>query len=290
LQSRTGKALSGYFPEVTRLLREYLPAETVLDGELIIWEADRGRTSFAALQRRVTAGPRVVRMAREHPAHFIVFDVLAAPGATLMDRPFAERRARLEALLTGAPPALQVCPQTADLAVAQEWIDAWQQAGVEGLVAKRIDGRYQPGRRAWRKLRAKTTTEAIIGGLTGTVSDPQTLLLGRYDTAGRLRYVGHTHNLALAQRREVAALLTRSPQRRAGGIDHPWPQPLPASWSGQFDRPEPLAYVQVEPDVVLEISVDAAYEHGRWRHRVHAVRPRLDMSVYDVPLATRDER
>jgi ATP-dependent DNA ligase len=168
-----------------------------LDGELIVWDADRGRTSFAGLQRRVTAGPRVVRMAREHPAHFIAFDVLSEAGVILMERPFAERRARLEALLTGAPPALQVCPQTADLAVAQEWIDAWQLAGVEGLVAKRLDGRYQPGRRAWRKLRAKTTTEAIIGGLTGTVSDPETLLLGRYDTVGRLRCVDRTTALGL---------------------------------------------------------------------------------------------
>jgi len=149
-------------------------------------------------------------------------------------------------------------------------MQAWAAAGVEGLVAKRLDGRYEPGRRAWRKLRTKTTTQAIVGGVTGSVSDPQTLLLGRYDTSGRLRYVEHTHELKAAQRRELAPLLTRSPQRRAGGIDHPWPQPLSASWFGQLERPRLPAYVQVEPNVVVEISVDAAFEHGRWRHRVHA--------------------
>ncbi|BCB74500.1 ATP-dependent DNA ligase [Phytohabitans flavus] len=289
LQSRSGRALSSYFPEITRLVREHVPEGTVLDGELIVWEADRGRTSFAALQRRVTAGPSVVRMARESPAHFVVFDVLAEAGTVLLAQPLGERRARLEVLLADAPATLQLCPQTTDLNVADEWMQSWPAAGVEGIVAKRLDGRYQPGRRTWRKWRARSTTEAIVGGVTGSVSDPATLLLGRYDTNGRLRYVGRSHQLVVVRRRELAPLLARSPQRRRGGIDHPWPQPLPASWSGQWDRPEPLPYVQVEPTVVVEIAVNGAFEHGRWRHPVHVVRPRLDMSVFDVPLGTRDE-
>jgi ATP-dependent DNA ligase len=288
LQSRSGKGLSGWFPEITRLVRDHVEPGTVLDGELIIWDADRGRTSFANLQRRIVAGARVARMARDHPAHFVVFDVLAEAGAVLLDRPFVERRAHLEALLRGAPLALQLCPQTSDLALAEEWMRTLAAAGVEGVVAKRLDGRYQIGRRAWRKLRTRTTTQAIVGGITGMISAPQTLLLGRHDASGRLRYVGHSHGLSPAQQRELAPLLTRSPQRRRGGIDHPWPQPLPASWSGQLERREPLAYIQVEPEVVLEISVDAAFEHGRWRHRVHPIRPRTDMSVFDVPLTVRE--
>lgn len=287
LQSRSGKPLAGYFPEVTRLVRGQVPAGAVLDGELIIWDPVRERTSFASLQRRITAGARVLRLARETPAQYVVFDVLATADGVLTDRPLLERRAVLEALLDGAPPALVLCPQTSDADEAWEWVAAWARAGVEGLVAKRLDGRYETGRRTWRKLRTKTITEAIVGGVTGTLSQPETLLLGRFDSsAGRLRYVGRTHALSLVQRRELAYLLTTAPQRRAGGVDHPWPQPLPASWSGQFQHPEPLSYIQVEPAIVVEINADTAFEHRRWRHRVHLHRARVDMSIYDVPLLT----
>ncbi|MGS2619230.1 hypothetical protein ACVCAH_32595 [Micromonospora sp. LZ34] len=95
---------------------------------------------------------------------------------------------------------------------------------------KRLDGRYEPGRRVWRRFRAYGTTEAIIGGVTGAISDPDTLLSGRYDRRGRLRYTGRMH---------------------------------PLSWSGQLDRPEPLRYHQVEPTVVADIDVDTAYEQHR---------------------------
>ncbi|GLH98834.1 hypothetical protein Pa4123_41090 [Phytohabitans aurantiacus] len=255
-----------------------------MDGELIIWDQARGRTSFADLQRRVTAGPRLVRLVREHPANYVLFDLLADPNGVLLGRPLAERRGRLERLLENAPPGLQLCPQTHDLSEAHEWMRTWPAAGVEGVVAKRLNSRYEPGRRRWCKLRVKTTTEAIIGGVTGTVSDPETLLLGRHDLTGRLRYVGRTHTLTASLRRELSARLTRSPQRRAGGVDHPWPQPLPPSWSGQLERSEPLPYVQVEPDTVIEIQVDTAYEHTRWRHRVQAIGYRAELSVFDVPL------
>ncbi|MGC5022982.1 hypothetical protein [Micromonospora sp. DT47] len=90
--------------------------------------------------------------------------------------------------------------------------------------------------------------------------------------------------LTTRQRLELATLLSplRLPHRGAG--THPWPAPLPAAWSGQFDRPEPLLYDQVEPTVVADIEVDTAFEHHRWRHRVRFARPRADLSVYDVPL------
>jgi ATP-dependent DNA ligase len=149
-----------------------------VDGELIIWNQASGRTSFADLQRRITAGPRIVRQAREHSATYVLFDVLADPTGVLITRSLAERRRRLERLLEGAPPALQLCPQTQDLAQAREWMRTWTVAGIEGIVAKNIKGRYEPGRRRWQRLRLKTTTEAVIGGVTGTVSDPDFLLLG----------------------------------------------------------------------------------------------------------------
>ena len=165
---------------------------------------------------------------------------------------------------------------------AAEWVTAWTAAGVEGLIAKSPRGRYTPGRRGWLKIKTRVGAEAIIGGVTGSISQPETVLLGRFDATGRLRHVGRSHPLSQRQQRELALVLSRSPQRRRGGIDHPWPQPLPAGWSGHFQKPEPLTYVQVEPTTVAEVD----------RHRARPTplappRPptlRLDLSVYDVPL------
>lgn len=83
-------------------------------------------------------------------------------------------------------------------------------------------------------------------------------------------------------------MLTRSPQRRRGGIDHPWPQPLPGGWSGHFQKPEPLHYAQVEPTVVVEVDTDTAMDRHRWRHLVYYRRVRADLSPYDVPLLVSD--
>lgn len=282
LQSRAGKNLTVYFPDITRAVRA-LPPGVVLDGELVVWEG--GRTNFALLQRRVTAGTGLLGITREYPAHYVVFDLLAdVGGQVLLDRPLAERRARLANLLTGAPPQLTLSPQATDVEEAAEWLSTWAVAGIEGVVVKHLDGRYEPGRRGWSKLRSKCTVETIIGGVTGSMADPDTLLVGRFDRRGRLRYTGRTHPLSAVQRPILAGLLAPFGHGRSRGAVHPWPQPLPASWSGQLDRPEPLRYVQVEPTVVAEVQVDTAYEHHRWRHRVWFVRPRMEMSVYDVPL------
>jgi len=283
LQSRSGKPLGMYFPDITRVVRAALPANVVLDGELIVWDQDR--TSFALLQRRVASGARVLQIARQHPAHLVVFDLLQdADGTSLLDQPLAVRRDRLTDLLDGAPVELTLCPQTTSTDVAHEWLAAWTPAGIEGVVAKSLAGRYQPGKRGWLKYRTTFSTEAIVGGVTGSISDPQTLLLGRFDVHGRLRYVGRTHPVAPHLRRAVTALLVPAAHRRAGGVEHPWPRPLPARWSGQLGQPQPLNYQQTAPTLVAEVQVDGAYEYHRWRHGVRYLRPRTDLSVYDVPL------
>ncbi|WP_212828783.1 hypothetical protein [Polymorphospora rubra] len=110
-------------------------------------------------------------MARSHPAHFVVFDLLSAPGGeSLLDRPPHERRSRLAWLLIDAPPNLVLCPQTTDVHEAREWLRTWPEVGVEGVVVKRCGGRYEPGRRGWRKIRAYRTVEAAVGrpGSAGT--------------------------------------------------------------------------------------------------------------------------
>lgn len=283
LYSRQGRDLTRYFPETVEHLA-HLPPGVIVDGELIVWDTERGRTSFTALQRRVVAGRALAREAAERPAHLVVFDLLAdAGGQTLTGQPLVLRRARLETLLADAPPHLQVCPQTADVGQARRWMHEWADAGVEGLVVKDLAGRYTPGKAGWSKLKTRTTTEAIIGGVTGHAADPQVLLLGRLDPAGRLRYVAQTHSVAAAQRRELAELL--QPIACHGPtVRHPWPQPLPASWNGQLDDRQPQPYIQVQPVIVAEVDVDTAYDvdHGRWRHRTRYLRVRLDLCVGDV--------
>ncbi|MEU4477558.1 ATP-dependent DNA ligase [Micromonospora sp. NPDC023966] len=279
LQSRAGRDLTGYFPDVTATLRS-LPAGTVLDGELIVWA--EGRTDFALLQQRVTAGRRLAALADRHPAHFVAFDLLSSPdGEPLLDLPLAERRHRLTGLLSDAPAGLVLCPQTGDPAEAREWLRTWTDAGVEGIVVKRCDGRYEPGRRGWQKLRAHRTVETLVGGITGPVTDPDTLLVGRCDDRGRLRYLGRTHPLHRQQRRELAGLL-----RPTTAPEHPWPQPLPGGWTGQLNPAPPLPYTPVRQDLVVEVEADTAYEHGRWRHRVRHLRPRLDLAPDDLPVLT----
>ncbi|MGC4797158.1 ATP-dependent DNA ligase [Micromonospora saelicesensis] len=280
LQSRAGRDITTYFPDITQAITEAVEPGTVLDGELVVWEGER--TNFAHLQRRVTAGAQLPDITRRHPAHYVAFDLLSAPPVRpLLDRPLHERRALLTQLLADAPAQLTLSPQTTDLDQAAEWLTTWTAAGIEGVVIKRLDGRYEPGWRGWQKVRAYRTTEAIIGGVTPSIDNPETLLLGRCDQHKRLRYTGRTSSLRPAQRAELAALLT--PVGPEGS--HPWPQPLPASWTGQLDRPQPLPYSPVLPTIVAEIDVDTAYEHHRWRHHVRYLRPRLDLTPADVPPA-----
>ena len=183
LQSRSLKPLTPYFPDVVAQLYG-LPAGTVLDGELISWDSGAARTSFSALQRRVTAGRGLAREAKTRPATLVCFDLLHDQSGDLRNLPLADRRARLEMLLDGAPPALQVCPQTTDYDEARTWLDTYAPTGCEGLLIKDMTGRYR--RTGWWKYKLKTTTEALIGGVTGTVMAPSTLLLARRDSRGRL--------------------------------------------------------------------------------------------------------
>ncbi|MFB9238877.1 ATP-dependent DNA ligase [Plantactinospora siamensis] len=271
LQSRAGRPLHGYFPEVVEAVAAAVPAGSVLDGELVVWAGDR--TSFARLQQRLSAGGRLPGLARRHPAHVVCFDLLEHPGEVLLDRPLTYRRKALAGLLAAAPPQLALCPQTTDPDVAARWLADWVPVGVEGLLVKAAAGRYRPGRRGWGKYRYRSTTEAVVGGFTGELD---TLLYGRYDHDGRLRYVGRSGPLAPAQRREIAPLLRPA-------VRHPWPRPLPAAWSGRLPRPEPLPYEPVEPTVVAEISHDTAYEWHRFRHGVRHVRVRADLRDVDVP-------
>ncbi|WP_121154890.1 ATP-dependent DNA ligase [Micromonospora pisi] len=259
--------------DVCQRLASTLPPGTIVDGELVAWAAGRQRTSFALLQRRVTAGRRIVDEVRRHPTYLVIFDLLQEVGVEMLRLPLAARRARLTRLLADAPPELPLCPQTTDRDLALAWYDHGGDLGIEGVVVKALAGTYRLGRADWIKTKKRVSAEAVVGGVVGSLTDPATLLLGRFDSAGRLRHVGRAVPLPTAQRQELGALLPvaawRGPYQR-----HPWPQSLPPAWTGQFDRPQPLDYIPVEPVIVVEVSADVAWEHGRWRHPLRLLRIR----------------
>ncbi|MFG2088356.1 MULTISPECIES: ATP-dependent DNA ligase [unclassified Spirillospora] len=279
LSSRRRTRLNDGFPEIVAAVGEQLAPGTVVDGELVRW-GDDGRLDFGALQRRHVAGRRRAEFARAEPCHYVVFDVLESDGVDLRPRPLRERRTVLEALLGGAPPSARVVatPQTSDAEEARLWFDALAVQGIEGLVVKDADGAYLEGRRRWWKVKRRITTQAIVGGVTGTRQAPESLILGRYDDGGRLRVVARTTPLPPSARVSLAEVL------RHAGADHPWPAELPAGFAGGlYGAHPPIRYVRTEPEVVVEISADAAVERGRWRHAVRFLRTRSDLAPVDVP-------
>ncbi|MFK0172595.1 ATP-dependent DNA ligase [Streptomyces sp. NPDC090306] len=275
LRSRRGTEMGPGFPEVVAAAAQLSDA-TALDGELVVWDA-AGRLAFERLQGRLhRRGAGALRAAAEWPAHFVVFDVLRLAGTDTTGWPYRRRRAALERVfaarrLTGP---WTLCPSTTNPATVQEWL-TWSSVGMEGLVFKRLDGVYRPGVRGWQKYKARETTEAIVGAVTGSSVLPQTLLLGRYDRAGRLRYVGRTTVLPRADGARVGERLSAA----AGG--HPWEG---WSFSAGWGRRETLAVTLVEPEVVAEVGVDVARDaSGRWRHPARWHRLRADLGRDDVP-------
>ncbi|WP_330262037.1 ATP-dependent DNA ligase [Streptomyces sp. NBC_00539] len=279
LQTRRGSLVQGAFPDLVAAARQ-LPAGLVLDGELLVWDAEAGALSFEGLQRRTAARTRSAPgLAAKLPAFFVAFDVLQQNGQELLHLPYVERRARLEALFADhvltAPWTL--CPMTTDAVTAREWLESWTDvSGVEGIVVKPLTSRYMPGHRgAWTKVRRRDTTEAIIGAVTGTLTRPGLLVLGRHDQDGRLRAVGRTVPLRMEAARLVAEHLT------AAGPGHPWEGVTFAATWGSRDV---LDVRLVRPDLVAEVSADRAVDRGGvWRHPLRFKRLRLDVAVEDVP-------
>ncbi|MFE1455937.1 ATP-dependent DNA ligase [Streptomyces sp. NPDC058735] len=243
LRSRQGTDLAPSFPEL-RSGTAQLPDATALDGELIVWES--GRLAFERLQGRLhRRGAGAARLAAEWPAHFVAFDLLRLAGTDTTGWTYRRRRAALDALFTEhrltAPWAL--CPSTTDPDTVREWLSSWTAVGLEGVVFKRLEGVYEPSVRGWRKHKVRVTEDAVVGAYTGAAAAPRTLLLGRYDAAGRLRYLGRSTTLPQAAGRSVAKLLTPAGDR------HPW-----AGWSfsAGWGSRERLHVTLVVPELVVE--------------------------------------
>ncbi|MEV4790155.1 ATP-dependent DNA ligase [Streptomyces tuirus] len=276
LRSRQGTDMTGSFPEIRAAALAQLPEDTGLDGELVVWEGER--LAFERLQQRLARRGKGAREAAgQWPAHYVAFDLAHVGGADLTGWAYRRRRAALEELFAerGLAAPLTLCPSTTDPAVAEQWL-AWTAAGLEGLCFKRLDEPYRPVR-SWKKYKVRVTTEAIVGAVTGSLAAPRTLLLGRYDRAGRLQYTGRSTTLSQTAGRTLAHLLTPAPPSA-----HPWNGwTFSAGWGTQRSLDVHL----VQPDVVMEVAVDVARDAaGRWRHPARPHRVRTDLNPAHVPL------
>ncbi|MEU1916197.1 ATP-dependent DNA ligase [Streptomyces massasporeus] len=278
LQSRNGADLTSAFPDIADAASA-LEEDLVLDGELVVPHG--GRLHFGQLQNRARRrGRGAVAAAAEHPAHLIVFDVLEAAGVELLERPYRERRKLLEDLFARGvlDGTFALCPATTDRATMLDWLDpAWGAAGIEGVVLKGSEQRYLPGKRAWLKVRSRVTAEGVIGGVTGTLASPASLLLARYDDAGHLRLVARSAPLPTAVRRELAGLL------RQAGPGHSWHgRRFSAGWG---TRRELQYHPVAAPDLVAEFLADTSVDEGIYRHPVRFLRLRDDLDAGGVTMA-----
>lgn len=282
--SRNERPMTRYFPELVTALLADLPSRCVLDGEIVVPDPERGRLDFEALQQRIhPAESRVTLLSQRTPAHFVAFDLLALGDRDMTGEPFAERRRLLEQALVDARPPVHVTPTTHDVAEARRWFDDFEGAGLDGIVAKSLEGVYQPDKRVMFKIKHVRTADCVVGGYRTHKTDDRaigSLLLGLYDAAGRLASVGVVAALPDAQRRslfeEFQPLVT-------GFEDHPWNPadeqltsrtPRSSEYS-RWSAGKDLAFVPVRPERVVEVRYDHM-EGDRFRHTAQFVRWRPD--------------
>jgi ATP-dependent DNA ligase len=284
LRSRHGRSFARYFPEIVEALELVGARRPVIDGELVVTRG--GVLDFAALLCRLhPARTRVERLRNETPASMLAFDLLALDGSDLRARPFRERRTRLEELFTSARAPLLLTPVTREAATAREWLQRFQGAGIDGVVAKHETLPYQPGRRGWVKVKTEHTADCVVAGLRvmedGAGPFVTSLLLGLF-SEGALVHVGVSSSFPVARRRALFLELRRIAAPLAG---HPWERGFNLGHSpigrlkgsaGRWD-PEEMEqdWLPVHPVRVCEVAYDQL-DAGRFRHPARFVRWRPD--------------
>ncbi len=296
LHSRSTKPLTRYFPELADGLLARLPERCVLDGEIVI--AREGRLDFDALLERIhPADSRVRMLAERHPAGFVAFDLLALGERSLLAAPLAERREALRVALADAGSPLFLAPATTELAVARDWYQRYEGAGLDGVVAKHLDQPYRPGERTMVKIKHERTADCVVAGLRHHKSGPVvgSLLLGLYDADGVLQHVGVSASFTAARRAELMAEL--EPLLMDSVAGHPWARWArdeaheksrlpggPSRWNAGKD----LSWLPLRPERVLEV----AYDHmqgDRFRHTTRFRRWRPDREPRECTYAQLEE-
>jgi ATP-dependent DNA ligase len=254
LQSRSGKPLGRYFPEL-----RFPSGRYVLDGEIVV-DGAHGAEDFDALQQRIhPAQSRVAMLAESTPARYIAFDLLALEDESWLDRPFEERRAELERRCSGT---IDVTPLTRSPEEAEPWLRSG-----EGVVAKELDAPYRPGQRVGMvKVKRARTIDAVVVGYRpgkeeGTVGS---LILGLYDEQGKLHVVGHSSGLKAGEKR---ALVEKLRPYETGRREHG----DPSRWKNEKE----LEWIELRPELVVEVRFDHV-SGGRIRHGTRILRWRDD--------------
>ncbi|MGN6252295.1 MAG: ATP-dependent DNA ligase [Marmoricola sp.] len=291
LASRNTKPLTRYFPEVVAAMREQLPARCVVDGELFVAIAPpggRSRLAFEVLQERIhPAASRIALLAEQTPASYVAFDLLALGEEDLMARPFAERRAALEQALAGLDGPCHLTRTTTERDEAQRWFEAFEGAGLDGVVAKPLAAPYQPHQRTMLKIKHERTADVVLAGYrphkTSTPEHPLlgSLLLGLYDDQGQLQHVGVAASFTAKRRAELVEELE---PLTCDVEDHPWghwadalvgnPDRVPGTQS-RWSQGKDLSFVPLRPERVLEVAYDHM-EGRRFRHTAQFRRWRPD--------------
>ncbi len=284
IQSRDLRPLDRYFPELAAPLRAALPARAVVDGEIVI-VGPRGLDFDALLLRIHPAASRVRLLAAETPARYVAWDLLAAGDDDLRARPFVERRRGLVAGLVPGVPGVALTPMTEDRDLAADWFARFEGAGLDGVIAKRLAGPYEPGRRGWAKVKHARTADVAVAGFRWHKDEAGTgvgsLVLGLHDGAGTLHHVGVASGFAAALRRQLVDELAAL---REGALDgHPWrdwasPELAEAAYGrrmpgvqSRWNRGKDLGWEPLRVERVAEV----AYDHlqgDRFRHATRFVR------------------
>jgi ATP-dependent DNA ligase len=282
--SRNERPMTRYFPEIVTAVLANFPQRAVIDGEIVVADTARNTLDFEALQQRIhPAASRVTLLAEQTPASFIAFDLLALGDDDLTDRPLEQRRGLLEQTLASAQPPVHLTPVTRDLDTARTWFQQFEGAGLDGLIAKKLDLTYQPDKRVMSKIKHERTCDCVVAGYRVHKSGPDalgSLLLGLYDDRGVLNSVGVVGAFPMAVRRE----LLRELQPLVTGFDgHPW------NWAAheqgertprknetsRWNAGKDLSFTPLRPERVVEVRYDYM-EGDRFRHTAQFVRWRPD--------------
>lgn len=291
LGSRNEKPMTRYFPELVDALRAALPDRCVVDGEIVVVTGDR--LDFGMLQQRIhPADSRVQMLAREVPASFVAFDLLALGDDDLMGRPFSERRAALESALApgaGSGGSVHLTRISDDADEGRRWFEVFEGAGLDGIICKPLGSTYQPDKRVMLKVKHARTADCVVAGWRPHKQKGAqgqeivgSLMLGLYNAAGELQSVGVSATFTMARRAELIDEL--APYALGDGDEHPWAawreaaahegQRLPGAVS-RWSSGKELEWRPLRPELVVEVGYDAM-EGDRFRHTTQWKRWRPD--------------